>query len=132
MKNYLSGLALLFFIVIAFGSVDEAPKITAETTASVEITAAQLYQEYQANEIAADEKYKDQIIQVSGRIRDIGNDLMDNPYITLVGDPYFGDVQCYFSEKSIVASLSKGQQITVMGICDGLMMNVLLNDCVIK
>jgi len=132
MKNFLSGLALLFFIVIAFGSVDEATKITPETLPNVEITAPQLYQAYQANEIAADEKYKDKIIQVSGRIRDIGNDLMDNPYITLVGDQYFGDVQCFFNEKSVVANLSKGQQITVLGICDGLMINVLLNDCVVK
>ena len=57
---------------------------------------------------------------------------MDNPYITLVGDQYFGDVQCFFNEKSVVANLSKGQQITVLGICDGLMINVLLNDCVVK
>jgi len=132
MKNFLSSIALLFFIFIAFGSIDESPKVTAETQPSITVTANVLYQEYQANEIAADEKYKDQIIQVSGRIRDIGNDLMDNPYITLVGNQYFGDVQCYFTKKSAVASLSKGQQLTVIGVCDGLMMNVLVNDCIIK
>ena len=38
----------------------------------------------------------------------------------------------YFNEKSVVASLSKGKRITVMGSCSGLMMNVHLNDCIIK
>ena len=36
------------------------------------------------------------------------------------------------NEKSVVASLSKGKRITVMGSCSGLMMNVHLNDCIIK
>ena len=94
--------------------------------------SGKLYKEYNANEIAADEKYKGKIIEVTGVIRDIGNDIMDNAYITLVGNEYFGDIQCYFNEKSVVASLSKGKRITVMGSCSGLMMNVHLNDCIIK
>ncbi len=138
MKNFLSLISLLFFILIAFGSLedfeslDESTKITSDTKPSLKVSAVKLYNDYNANEIAADEKYKGKIIEVTGIIRDIGNDLMDNAYITLVGDQYFGDIQCYFSEKSVVASLSKGKRITVMGSCSGLMMNVHLNDCIIK
>ena len=138
MKNFLSLISLLFFILIAFGSLedfeslDESTKITLDTKPSLKVSAVKLYNDYNANEIAADEKYKGKIIEVTGIIRDIGNDIMDNAYITLVGDQYFGDIQCYFSEKSVVVSLSKGKRITVMGSCSGLMMNVHLNDCIIK
>ena len=138
MKNFLSLISLLFFISIAFGSledfesIDESTKITSDTKPSLKVSAVKLYNDYNANEIAADEKYKGKIIEVTGVVRDIGNDIMDNAYITLVGDQYFGDIQCYFNEKSVVASLSKGKRITVMGSCSGLMMNVHLNDCIIK
>ena len=123
---------------MAFGSLEEfddsgdEPKITIYTKPNVTVSARKLYKEYNDNEIAADEKYKGQIIQVTGIIRDIGNDIMDNAYVTLIGDQYFGDIQCYFDKKSIVAGLSKGKKITVVGNCSGLMMNVHVNNCIVK
>ena len=130
MKNIKSLLSIFLFIIIGFGSLDEfenldqSPKVTSDSNPSVTISASKLYKEYNENEIAADEKYKGKIIEVTGVIRDIGNDIMDNAYITLVGNEYFGDIQCYFNEKSVVAKLSKGKKITVIGSCSGLMINV--------
>ena len=138
MKNTKSLISFFLFVIIAFGSLDEfenleqSPKVTPNSNPSVIITASKLYKEYNSNEIAADEKYKGKIIEVTGVIRDIGNDIMDNAYITLVGDEYFGDIQCYFNEKSVVAKLSKGKRITVIGSCSGLMMNVQINNCIVK
>jgi len=138
MKNIKSLISFFLFVIIAFGSLDEfenleqSPKVTPDSNPSVIITASKLYKEYNSNEIAADEKYKGKIIEVTGVIRDIGNDIMDNAYITLVGDEYFGDIQCYFNEKSVVAKLSKGKRITVIGSCSGLMMNVQINNCIVK
>ena len=138
MKNTKSLISFFLFVIIAFGSLDQfenleqSPKVTPNSNPSVIITASKLYKEYNANEIAADEKYKGKIIEVTGVIRDIGNDIMDNAYITLVGDEYFGDIQCYFNEKSVVAKLSKGKRITVIGSCSGLMMNVQINNCIVK
>ena len=138
MKNLLSLISIIFFVIIAFGSLeefeslDDEPKITADTKPNLIVSARKLYKEYNANEIAADEKYKGKIIKVTDIIRDIGNDIMDNAYITLIGDQYFEDIQCYFREKSIVTGLSKGKRISVMGSCSGLMMNVHLNNCIVK
>ena len=138
MKNIKSLISFFLFVIIAFGSLDEfenleqSPKVTPNSNPSVIITASKLYKEYNANEIAADEKYKGKIIEVTGVIRDIGNDIMDNAYITLVGDEYFGDIQCYFNEKSVVAKLSKGKRITVIGSCSGLMINVQINNCIVR
>ena len=138
MKNIKSLLSIFLFIIIGFGSLDEfenldqSPKVTSDSNPSVTISASKLYKEYNENEIAADEKYKGKIIEVTGVIRDIGNDIMDNAYITLVGNEYFGDIQCYFNEKSVVAKLSKGKRITVIGSCSGLMMNVQINNCIVK
>ena len=138
MKNIKSLLSIFLFIIIGFGSLDElenldqSPKVTSDSNPSVTISASKLYKEYNENEIAADEKYKGKIIEVTGVIRDIGNDIMDNAYITLVGNEYFGDIQCYFNEKSVVAKLSKGKRITVIGSCSGLMINVQINNCIVR
>ena len=135
MKNIKSLLSIFLFIIIGFGSLDEfenldqSPKVTSDSNPSVTISASK---EYNENEIAADEKYKGKIIEVTGVIRDIGNDIMDNAYITLVGNEYFGDIQCYFNEKSVVAKLSKGKRITVIGSCSGLMINVQINNCIVR
>ena len=138
MKNIKSLLSIFLFIIIGFGSLDEfenldqSPKVTSDSNPSVRISASKLYKEYNENEIAADEKYKGKIIEVTGVIRDIGNDIMDNAYITLVGNEYFGDIQCYFNEKSVVAKLSKGKRVTVIGSCFGLMINVQINNCIVR
>ena len=138
MKNIKSLLSIFLFIIIGFGSLDEfenldqSPKVTSDSNPSVTISASKLYKEYNENEIAADEKYKGKIIEVTGVIRDIGNDIMDNAYITLVGNEYFGDIQCYFNEKSVVAKLSKGKRISVIGSCSGLMINVQINNCIVR
>ena len=138
MKNIKSLLSIFLFIIIGFGSLDEfenldqSPKVTSDSNPSVTISASKLYKEYNENEIAADEKYKGKIIEVTGVIRDIGNDIMDNAYITLVGNEYLGDIQCYFNEKSVVAKLSKGKRITVIGSCSGLMINVQINNCIVR
>ena len=138
MKNIKSLLSIFLFIIIGFGSLDEfenldqSPKVTSDSNPSITISASKLYKEYNENEIAADEKFKGKIIEVTGVIRDIGNDIMDNAYITLVGNEYFGDIQCYFNEKSVVAKLSKGKRITVIGSCSGLMINVQINNCIVR
>ena len=60
----------MFFVLIAFGSLeefeglDDGPKITSDTKPNVTVSARKLYKEYNANEIAADEKYKLSLIHI--------------------------------------------------------------------
>ena len=133
MKNFLTILSVLFFIVIGLASIeDEAPAINSETKPVLSVNSKTLYKDYTNNEIAADDKYKGKVIQVSGTIRDIGNDIMDDAYITLVGDDFFGDIQCFFPDKSSLLKVNKGQKVTVVGYCTGLFVNIILQNCVIK
>ena len=103
-----------------------APKFT--------LTASQLYNAYENNEVAADNKYKGEIVLISGTIEDIGKDILDKPYITLVTGNILFNVQCYFekSNEGQFASLSKGQRVKVKGVVDGKFGNVTVEDCIIK
>lgn len=115
------------YLVLAALEMDNF-KAVATTSApqqpAVVITASQLVGAYQANQVAADAKYKGQTIQVSGKIDGIGKDILDDPYVSLTGDPTnpLADVQCQFSQndEAALASLSKGQQVTLQGTGKGM------------
>ena len=104
----------------------EAPAFT--------MTADQLYAEYAANQVAADQKYKDQVVSVSGPITDIGKDISDTAYVVIGGTDSLDGVQCFFSSgsESQVAAMSKGQSITVKGRVQGKVANIVLQDSVLQ
>lgn len=106
---------------------------TTEEVELITVTAKALTDEYIQNEIAADEKYKNETIEVSGTIQGIGKDLLDDMYVTLKTNDLITSVQCMLddSESTKAANLNKNQSITLRGEVSGKMMNVLLNDCVI-
>ena len=87
----------------------------------VKVSALQLFQAYQGNEIAADNQYKDKIVLVTGTIGSIGKDMMDDSYVTLKTSNPLITIRCVFeeSEKSKLGQLSQGQTIMVRGTCHG-------------
>ena len=153
-------LSILTGIIVIgeYGAMGNATKNAIETTSSVvEQTTTQtqtqsqtvqepandymvvdyntLHQEYQDNAIAADAKYRGKKLQVTGEVEDIYREIAGNPYVTFnVGGKYsFKNVRLTFkkSEESKVAGLSKGQTITVRGVCRGALLTttVSLDDC---
>lgn len=101
--------------------------------ATIKVTASQLYDDYEANEVAADAKYKDKKVEISGTISGIGKDLMDTPYVALVvapNNPVFS-VQCMFRKGDEVqlTALTKGSDLVLKGKVSGKLGNVLVNDC---
>lgn len=110
----------------------EAPKVEPATPVDLKT----LLGEYKDNEIRADSKFKDKVIQVSGKVDDVKKDILDNMYVTLGTGARFEipQVQCFLaaSETSKAASLTKGSTVTVQGRVDGLMLNVLVQDCTIQ
>lgn len=51
-------------------------------------TATELYREYNANEVAADAKYKNKWVQVRGRVASVAKDMAGTPYIAFAADSY--------------------------------------------
>lgn len=139
MKHIFSLIVVVFALLIAFGSSDnESSESTSLNMASAEsayqVRATNLYAEFEDNGVAAEQKYKGQIIEVSGKVETIDRDILDEIYVTLEGDEYFGSIQCFFSEAHIndATSLKSGSMVTIKGRCTGKMGNVLLKDCVLK
>lgn len=99
--------------------------------ADFELTPKELYSSYNANEVSADEEYKNKKILLTGSISDIGKDITDKPYISFRSN-YIHGVTCYFSDDAIkaISKLSKGDKITVLGKCKGLTLgSVIMSNC---
>jgi len=132
-RHIASFIVLATFLLLAVGSTDtdiDTQKVQSQAP-SYTLSANQLYNEYNSNEVAADSKYKGKVVIVIGRIQDIGKDIMGDAYIVIGGGGFLDGVQCTFTkgEQSSVARLSKGQQVRVKGEVAGKMGNVLVTKC---
>lgn len=95
------------------------------------IAASDLFTAYDANEIAADQRYKGQTVRVTGKVSDIGKDITGTPYVVLSrGRSEINAVQCMFprSAESAIASLQKGQSVGITATVSGKLGNVILRD----
>jgi hypothetical protein len=97
-------------------STNATPKVE-ETPFSVD--AKTLWDDYHANEVSADDRYKGRRLRVSGTVASIDKDFMDNIVIRLSTPNQFMGIMATMesSERSRAASMSKGQKVTV--VCRG-------------
>ena len=134
LKNTLSAGVLAIFIILGGGSLDtdgDAEKISVATPDYV-LSANKLFKEYDKNSVAADAKYEDKIVVVSGTIQSIGKDIMDTAYLVIGGSGFLDGVQCMLprGQEGLVARVSKGQYVTLKGKVSGQIMgNVIVNNC---
>ena len=107
------------------------PPKKVENMKGITITATDLAKEYSTNEKAADAKYLNKAIEVSGTINEIDKNQDGGIMVVLeTGDPTAG-IQCTLRDKG--ANPVKGQNIVIKGFCSGNgITGVSLTQCVIK
>jgi len=84
--------------------------------APIEITAPELSQAYDQNEVSADSRYKGKRLKVSGIVTGIESDISDDPVVQLESGGLM-PVTAQGLSKERAASLIKGQKITLL--CTG-------------
>lgn len=126
MPRWLSHLALAAAVAAtsACTRTPKAPPSPAEPPKPVAtLTADQLIDEYKKNEVGADQKFKDKLVQVSGKVAEVKKDLFGRYFVGL-GTAHEGemfDVMCYLDKTAEEAAgkLQKGETATLMGMCQG-------------
>jgi hypothetical protein len=112
-----------------------APAPIVAVPTGIEITGRALYAEYEANEVAADNRYKGRKLLVKGLVTSIEKDFMDNIVVHLAGGQYeFDTVMATLedSQNSAAATLNKGDVIKLA--CTGgarIVSTPTLSDCTI-
>jgi hypothetical protein len=125
----------LVFIIVVLGATTEPTSPGSQPART--ITADELVAAYKANEVAADQEFKDTTLIVTGHVDTIGKDILGAPYITISnfsGQHEIRRVQASFerSDEASLVGLSRGRQVSVRCRCSGLMMNVQLDQCVLQ
>lgn len=129
-------LTSLGFVMIVAGNLfaiyiwnKEPEKV--ENVAGISITADQLTKEYTTDEKAADTKYLNKAIEVSGTVVEVTNNQDGGTMIVLKSIDPTTAVQCAMRDKGVKAAPE--QAITVKGFCSGNgLTGVTLTDCVLK
>lgn len=108
------------------------PELTGSVIA---VTVEQLIADYQANAVAADDKYQGQTLQLTGMVDSVDKDMLDNPFVKLSSADRneMLRIRCTFPQEheERLLQLTAGQQVTVRGSYDGYLVNILLKDCVL-
>ena len=103
---------------------------------TMKVTVEELYSAYSADEMAADAKFTDKTLTVTGVVDRITvNDVHGIYYIILVSaeKKEQWNVRCSFDRKHgpRLNRLTKGQTVTTQGKYDGYKVNILMRDCVL-
>ncbi|MDX1477174.1 MAG: hypothetical protein R3301_05680 [Saprospiraceae bacterium] len=94
-------------------------------------TAAALVQTYQDDERAANAQYLGEIIQVSGTVRAVETSDDGTSQILLASDDLMASVSCNLQADQDVSGINPGDEVTVKGECTGILMDVVVERCVL-
>lgn len=134
MKKYLLILGLLGVGGLALGYFlwNKPHKNIGASTAAFSLEAAALLTEFEADESAANTKYNDQVLQVSGNVADVSKDAAGLVKVTLdTGNPLSGII-CELNQETDHARLDfqTGEPVVFKGVCTGMLSDVILIRCV--
>jgi len=101
---------------------------------AMELTVDELLSAYATDEVAADAKFVNKLLRVTGVVAMIDvKDMLDTHYIRLTGTErnLLQSVQCMFDKKHapILKQLEKGQTVTVHGEYNGSIIAIRMIDC---
>ena len=123
-----AGISMALFLLVGCGNPSSQASTPESDPNAIETTAAQLYTEFDANEVRAADSYEDKTLRVTGIVISIGEDTAGRAYIVLGSGEGFevGGVLCRFDNKEELIPLDEGQKVTVEGKCEGCVIYVLL------
>lgn len=134
-RNFIyTGLAVVLVgVIVAVYFYNIGHKDLENKTPDVVITAPELFEAYASDEEYANEIYLNKIVEVVGVLDKIEVNQDSTLNLVLASADPMGNVICTFEDPSEIesSSIKAGDNITVKGICKGMLLDVLLNNCVL-
>ncbi len=106
---------------------------TADLAVVFNKSASQIVQEFEKNETSANALYNDKVIAISGKLVQL-NITDTTQQIILAGPVSSGGVICDFesNQRDQLKKLKIGSGITVVGVCTGFLMDVVMVRCILN
>lgn len=130
-------LFVVFFIAVAgIGAAlymyNLKPADLSKATADYAVSASTLQSDFEKDEAGATTKYVNKVIEVTGSVAAVLTNSDKSFTVSLLTENKSAFVICTFVAMDVNPILKVGEIITVRGKCSGILMDVLLNDCVLK
>ena len=122
-------ISILLALLVACQTETRVAKEIADKDPTFEVSAVQIAAEYESSESVADDKYKGEVILVTGVISEVYRGFLYTPYVELKAG-----VRCNFSdnEDPVMAALSVGQTVSMKGRGDRLLFGGELRGCTVE
>ena len=93
-------------------------------------TSGLLYTSFEADEVAANNQYLNKVVEVKGKVRELKKESNGDFVVTLDGSDMFGVICRMDHDITIEDTALVGKEIAIKGICTGMLMDVVLVQCV--
>lgn len=123
------GLTLMTGVLIGYQMYNKPHQDLADVTPDYELSATELFTIYDADEAEANAKYLDKVIRVKGKILSLNTDDTGQTSITLDAGGLMGGVICQLDTDIRDTDFQKGENVTLNGLCTGMLMDVVLVRC---
>jgi hypothetical protein len=122
-------IVIIILLVILVGSwiayrMYNKPHRDPSAESSIQITAVDLFRSYETNEVEANGRYLDKVLEVSGKITEITTNQESIPVIVLETENPMFTVRCTMENPEIEASV--GDVVKIKGICTGYLSDVII------
>ncbi|NDK56632.1 OB-fold protein [Pontibacter fetidus] len=120
-------------IVAAVLLYNKPHRDTASAESDFAVAAPVLLQEFTTDEAAANQKYLDKVVAVRGKVKTMVPDEEGNINLTLDANNAMSGVICTIpkTDAESAANVKAGDEVTVKGVCTGVLMDVVLIRCVV-
>ena len=95
----------------------------------IEVSAVQLFDAFAQNEASANATYLDKVLEVTGKVSEIGINLDKKPIIMLETNDMFFGIRCTMADSLL--AIEPGSTVTIKGICTGYLSDVVLTSGII-
>lgn len=103
----------------------------AEKPHQLSVTAKELFEAFQQNEQAANERYTGKILLINGKLNQTKTTDANKTILQLhSADDFFG-VSCYMNSAHFTQAPEPGSMVTIKGKCDGYTNDVVVTQCVL-
>lgn len=117
---------------VAYRLYNKPHRDIASEEAAFSLTADALFDAFEADEAAANAKYLDKVVKVTGEVAEVTENSAGQAVITITAaNAMLGGVSATMQEAG-EADISEGETVTVKCRCTGYLMDVILVNCSLK
>lgn len=118
--------------IFIFKEYNRTTPSTANLNADFTLDANTLFDTYDSNEEEANEKYLNKVLLISGKVDNVNKQDDAVQIILLADNAMIGGINCELQDINESEVLPEpGDEVQIKGICQGYLMNVIVNQSVI-